>query len=200
MRVYVEGGGDANALRTKCRRGFSEFFRKAGFEGRMPKVVACGARDDAFDDFCTALAQAHGACFPVLLVDSEAVVETEPWPHLKLWDNWDKPDDASADHAHLMVETMEAWFVADRDSLAAYFGREFNTNALPARNDVESISKAELYQSLKNATRLCNKKGEYDKGAHSFEILALIDPDVVRSKSPHTERLITTLHRKADGK
>ena len=126
--------------------------------------------------------------------------QTEPWPHLKLRDNWNKPNDAFADHAHLMVQTMEAWFLADKESLAAYFGREFNTNALPAHDDVESISKAELYQSLKDATRPCKKKGEYDKGAHSFGILALIDPGVVRSKSPHTERLISTLHRKADGK
>lgn len=43
VKVYVEGGGDHNkALQTQWRKGFSEFFLRAGLEGRMPAVVACG--------------------------------------------------------------------------------------------------------------------------------------------------------------
>lgn len=43
MKIYVEGGGDSKELKTRCRRGFSNFFEKAGLKGRMPRVVACGS-------------------------------------------------------------------------------------------------------------------------------------------------------------
>lgn len=54
VKVYVEGGGDSSALKRKCREGFREFFRKIGLQGRMPRIVACGPRNNAYDDFCTA--------------------------------------------------------------------------------------------------------------------------------------------------
>ena len=102
VKIYVEGGGDTRALRTLCRRGFSEFFAKVGLRGRMPRIVASGGRRQAFDD------------------------------------------------------------------------------------------------GLKAATRRCDKKGNYDKGPHSFEILARIDPVRVRNASPHAERLVKTLLEKAE--
>ena len=40
-----------------------------------------------------------------------------------------------------MVQCMEAWFLADKDSLAAYYGNNFKQNALPARPDIENIAK-----------------------------------------------------------
>ncbi len=74
VTVYVEGGGDVSAVRTRCRAGFSEFFRKAGLDGQMPKIVASGGRHQAFGDFCTALNKAGADDFILLLVDSEAPV------------------------------------------------------------------------------------------------------------------------------
>jgi len=76
VKIYVEGGGDTRDLKTQCRQGFSEFFRKAGLEGHMPRIVAGGSRGRAFADFCTALKQAREGDFIVLLVDSEAAVRT----------------------------------------------------------------------------------------------------------------------------
>ena len=76
VKAYVEGGGDTNALKTKCRQGFSEFFRKAGLAGRMPRIVASGSRRNAYEDFCTALKKAAADQFIVLLVDSEDAVAT----------------------------------------------------------------------------------------------------------------------------
>lgn len=199
IKIYVEGGGDTNALKTKCRHGFSEFFRKAGLEGRMPRVVAGGGRKEAFDDFCTALNKAGEGDFIVLLVDSEAAVAAGdgPWSHLKDRDNWDKPATATDDNVHLMVWCMEAWFIADCDTLAAFFGQHFNANALPNREDVENIAKPDLYTGLENATRLCEKMGRYGKGRHSFDILAQIDPAKVMEVSPYAKRLIDTLREKA---
>ena len=135
VRVYVEGGGDGRELRARCRAGFSSFLEKANLAGRMPGVIACGGRRNAFEKFCIALGASKEEQFIVLLVDSEGPVADgyRSWLHLKTRDGWDRPHDATDEHAHLMVQCMEAWFLADKDGLAAYFGRGFNRNALPRR-------------------------------------------------------------------
>ena len=198
IKVFVEGGGETNLLRRKCRQGFSNFFRKAGLEGRMPSVVASGSRRNAFDDFCAALRRPGKYDFIVLLVDSEAPVVrgSSPWQHLKARDNWDQPSGATDGQVHLMVQCMEAWFLADRYTLAAYYGNDFNQNALPARQDIENIAKDDISNGLKNATRSCIPKGQYGKGQHSFDILAQIDPVKVIAASPHARRLVDTLKAK----
>ena len=200
VKIYVEGGGDTRALRTLCRRGFSEFFAKVGLRGHMPRIVASGGRRQAFDDFDTALSKAGAEDFIVLLVDAEAPVApgNGVWSHLHNHDAWTQPAAAGNDNAHLMVQCMEAWFLADQDSLAAYFGNGFNRRALPARPEVEDIEKEDVLNGLKAATRRCDKKGSYGKGPHSFEILARINPDRVRNASPHAERLVKTLLEKAE--
>lgn len=200
IKVYVEGGGNTNALRTRCREGFSEFFRKAGLEGRMPRIVASGGRQQAFDDFCTALKTAGAERFIVLLVDSEATVEAGhgPWTHLRSRDDWDRPEEAADENVHLMVQCMEAWLLADRETLTTFYGNEFNRSALPAKNEIEDIAKKDILNGLKAATRHCSKKGEYGKGRHSFEILARIDPAKLTGASPHARRLVKTLIEKAE--
>lgn len=71
VKVFVEGGGDKNkALDTQCRRGFSEFIRKAGLQGRMPRVVACGGRRAAFDRFCTAFGSQTSDDFVIFITVS----------------------------------------------------------------------------------------------------------------------------------
>lgn len=200
VKIYVEGGGDTNALKTRCRQGFSEFFRKAGLAGRLPRIVAGGGRQQAFDDFCTALEKARAGEFIALLVDSEAAIPsgTGPWAHLEKHDGWVQPTAATDDNAQLMVQCMEAWFLADQDSLAAFFGNGFQHHALPARADVENIAKGDLFAKLKQATRRCIPKGEYGKGRHSFHILAQIDPGKVMAASPQAKRLVETLMRQAE--
>ena len=198
IRVYVEGGGDSNQLRRQCRNGFREFFSKAGLEGHMPRVVACGSRQRAYDQFCAAIDEAETDSFIVLLVDSETAVAASdsPWKHLKKRDNWTQPSAAADDSAQLMVQCMEAWFVADRQSLSAYFGNDFKAAALPARDDVEAIAKRDLEPVLKQATRSCSKgKGTYRKGRHSFDLLGCLDPSKVMASSCHARRLIDTLRR-----
>ena len=74
VKIYVEGGGDHDkALQTECRRGFSEFVRKAGLEWRMPGIVACGGRRNAYERFRTAHI-GGGDNYAILLVDSEGPV------------------------------------------------------------------------------------------------------------------------------
>lgn len=198
VKIYVEGGGDGKDLRTRCRRGFSSFFEKANLAGRMPRVIACGGRDAAFDKFCTAFGARKAEEFIVLLVDSENPVADDagPWKHLAGRDGWHMPDAATDENAHLMVQCMEAWFLADKDHLAEYYGRDFNLNALPRRREIEEVAKDDIFDGLRNATRRC-KKGVYGKGRHSFDILEGTDPARVSDASPHAERLIDTLRAKA---
>ncbi len=199
VRLYVEGGGDHNkSLQTLCRKGFSEFLHKAGFDGRMPRIVACGGRRKAFDDFKTALEQ-NPQNPAALLVDSEGAVRSQsPWQHVerRQGDGWEKPSGATDDHLHLMVQTMEAWFHADVRELETFYGQHFRPKALKNPNPagIETIPKADLFAGLKAATASC-QKGEYSKGDHSFRILARIDPSIVRTASPSCDRFLAALDR-----
>lgn len=195
VKIYVEGGGDRRELQVNCRKGFSAFFAKTELAGRMPKITAGGGRRKTFDKFRHALKKAEHNEFIVLLVDSEDLVikNSAPWLHLKNRDKWDKPLDAKDDNAHLMVQCMETWFLADKDSLAAFFGNGFNSNALPKQPDIENISKDDVTSSLKKATTRCAPKGVYHKGNHSFAILAQLNPNKVTEASPHAKRLVETL-------
>ena len=126
----------------------------------MPRVVACGSRQRAYDQFCAAIDEAETDSFIVLLVDSEAAVAASdsPWEHLRKRDNWTQPSAATDDSAQLMVQCMEAWFVADRQSLGAYFGKDFRAAALPKQHNVEAIAKDALEPVLKQATRSCSSR------------------------------------------
>jgi hypothetical protein len=200
VKLYVEGGGDHNkTLQTACRRGFSEFLLKAGLKDRMPRVVACGGRHQAYESFRTSHGNAGRSDFPVLLVDSEApVTKEDPWEHVRLrpGDGWDRPPGASADQLHLMTQAMEAWFYADKDALQRYYEEDFRVGSLSQRKDIENIPKSDLFAGLRLATRGCRQKGEYSKGEHSFQILGQIDPAKVRNASPaHCGRLLEVLDR-----
>ena len=94
---------------------------------------------------------------------------------------------------HMMVQAMEAWFHADRDALRDYYGQGFRMAWLSPRPDIEAIPKVDLFGGLKRATKDCQLKGEYSKGGHSFQILALIDPAKVRAASPFADRLLRVL-------
>ena len=198
VKIYVEGGGGHNKdLDTQCRRGFSKFFERAGLKDRMPSIVKCGGRHHAFDAFRACQEKAGRDYFPILLVDSEApLTQADPWEHVRLrpGDGWERPGGASQDQIHFMVQAMEAWFHADKQALAEYYGQGFRVAALKPRPDIDNIPKADLYDGMKLATKDC-QKGEYSKGQHSFQILSLIDPAKVRAASPHAGRLLDVLDR-----
>ncbi len=194
VHLYVEGGGNSRSLRIACRRGFRKFFEKAGLVGAMPRIFARGSRRAAYEAFCTASSQPGDVC-AFLLVNSEDAVADEdgPWDHLRKRDLWARPEAASDGQCHLMVQIMESWFLADKATLARYFGKGFKEGALPKREDVEAIPKADVLKGLRDATRHTETKGSYSKGSHSFQILALIDPNLVRTASPYADRLLVAL-------
>ena len=191
-KLYVEGGGDGRALRQALREGFRAFFEKAGLE-RLPRVVACGSRRHAYDDFRAAIDQ-PSVDFVALLVDSEGPVSAATsWAHLKGRDGWEPPARATEKNAHLMVQVMESWFLADRDCLARYFGKGFRASALPAaQRDIEGVAKKDVGRALDESTRQTGK-GRYAKGRDSFELLKQVDATKVIEASPHARQLVDTL-------
>lgn len=197
-KLFVEGGGDNDALRTECRRAFTALLKNAEFKGRLPRIVACGSRRNAYEQFCTALATDPDSC--LLLVDSEdPVVGTSAWEHVqrRQGDFWPKPRGAEEDHLHLMVQSMEAWLVADLSCLVSFYGKGFRTSDLErAANAPESAAKEELVKVLRQATRQTSK-GVYDKGQHSFKLLALMDPKRLRRPvSTWAKRFFETLDKR----
>jgi hypothetical protein len=195
IRLYVEGGGKGSDKR-RFREGFRAFFKKidglAGEKRIQVRIISCGARTEAHSDFLRAIETHHDA-LNILLVDSEQPVDHKlnPKEHLRSVDKWSLPN-CSADTCHLMVQAMEAWFIADIQALVGFYGQDFNRNSIPAHQNVEAIPKATLEDSLRSATKK-TKKGAYHKGKHSHEILKRIDPDLVCKRAPHCEKLFDVL-------
>lgn len=199
VKVYFEGWGDRNpGLAGECRRGFSEFFRKAGLDGRLPRVVARGSRKSAYDRFCTSVANTTANEVSILLVDSEeSLTQTQVWTHVwqRPGDGWVTPPGVTGDRLHLIVQTMEAWFFADVAALGAYRGQGIREQALGQTARVDAICQSDLCDRLQRASAGCGK-GSYSKGGHCIQILARIDPTKVREASPEQcGRLIQVLDR-----
>ena len=205
VTVHVEGGGDRAQLKAQCRKGFRELLTNAGFGGRLPRIVACGSRKDAFRSFKIALRKRIGRKdddYPILLVDSEDPVadanrfdadSSGAWRHLHQRDDdrWTRPPGAEDDQAQLMVTTMETWLLADRQTLIAYFPA-MSASALPPDTDLEGRRKKEVADALRNATQP-SSKGPYHKGNHSFDLLGGVEPEKLKGRLPHFRRFVETL-------
>ncbi len=98
----------------------------------------------------------HGQAWNLLLKDSE---ESMPEYPRQLCERHGI-DPAAGDRAFWMVELMEAWFLADREALAEYYGKGFPPNAIGNTADVEQVSKADVLDRLWRATRYTSK-GKY---------------------------------------
>lgn len=197
IRIYIEGGGDGKNSKSLLHQGFSNFFKDLKAIARSNQIkwdmIMCGSRNNAFRDFRNAF-KTYPSAFIILLVDSEAPINKPPWEHLKLRDNWDSPnlDDT---HCHLMVQSMEAWLIADIEALKKYYGQGFKEKTIPTNLNVEKIPKDSLEPSLKAAS--CNtSKGEYRKIQHAAQLLEMIDVAKVRKASYYCDRLFITLTQK----
>ena len=91
-----------------------------------------------------------------------------------------------------MVQTMEAWFLADIDALRQYYGKKLQESAIPKNPNVEEIDKTRLESSLEAATRHTSK-GQYHKTRHASKLLELLDVDKVRKASQYCDCFFTTL-------
>ena len=172
-RIYVEGGGTTSALKTRCREGFRKLLGNSGFEGKMPRIVPCGSRNEAYDDFKTAHAQGKDG-YVALLVDSEDPVKDpeDTWRHLNERDGWARPAEVRDEQALLMTTCMETWIVADRPSLRKHYGAKLQESALPSLTDLEGRNRHDIQDALSRATRNC--KNAYAKDKRSFEVLSVV--------------------------
>ena len=157
-------------------------------------VIVCGPRDSAFQDFKNAL-KSHPDALNILLVDSESAVNVGALDHLRSEDHW-HCDGLSEEQVHLMVQTVESWLIADPETLAEFYGKDFRASALPKHKDVEAVDKKTVLSSLERATEKTSK-GKYHKTRHTPDLLERIRPEVVRQRAKHCDRLFTSLEELA---
>lgn len=197
VKLYVEGGGTRPGLRAELRRAFAALFQRAGFEGRMPKVIACGPRSQAIKKFN--IAMGIQSEFPMLLIDSEEpITDVNPlanprvaWDFLNRSERVRRPPGTEDDQAQLMVACMETWIVVDRDALKRRF-RHLNENMLPPLSDMESRPKEAILNALRAATAHGGGR-EFNKARDSFDVLSAVDPAILEQYLPFFARFISAL-------
>ena len=194
--IYLEGGGDSAQLKIRCREGFRKQLAKCGFGGRMPRLVACGGRDAAFDHFLTAHGTEIAGEYVALLIDSEDPLTdiNAAWVHLKARDGWEKPSEASDAQVLLMTTCMETWIVVDRAALARHYDQNLQRSVLPPLVNVESRTREEVQTRLEKATTRCSNA--YAKGKRSFEVLGGLDPEALKPHLPSFVRMLRILNSK----
>lgn len=195
--VYVQGGSSRRSERTRFLLAMRAFLRNGGTHAGNPPpapgVVVCGSRGEALRKFRKACSR-PSAVTPLLLVDAEGPVD---WgrgsarDHLQRVDNWDLrfTDDRSV---HLMVQFMEAWFVADPETVEAYYGKGFRKKALPAATDPERVGKSQVLTALKQATAGTRRR-RYDKTRDAPALLELLDSRGVAARCRGCARLFSAL-------
>lgn len=194
IAVYIEGGGDTAEQQATLRQGFDVLLReireRARAKGLGLRLVLCGAREYAFKAFRHACQQ-QPRNINILLVDSEGPVHGGASTFLKSRDSWDLAF-ANEDQIHLMVQLMETWLLADEDALSKYYGQHFASNALPKGLDLETVPKSTVESSLNRAIARTTKP-EYKKIRHASDLLAKVDPQKVRKRCKHCERLFKSV-------
>lgn len=194
VKLFIEGGGQG-ALAAECREAFKKFLEKTELKGKLPRIVACGPRWEAYDSFKNAIENNEKA---LLLVDSEDPVHEDhknsPWTHLNMRtdDKYDKPNNATEESCHFMSTCMETWFLADKDSLKNYYGSNFNVNILPVTSVIEEIRQKSVERKIHEAAKNTKKRG-YKKKRDSFKILQALDVNKVIEKCFWAKRLIDCL-------
>ena len=174
MQLYMEGN-------KRLRAPMSQFIRK--ITGPIDlKITPCNSRDDTIKQ----CAKDEGA---LLLIDSEG-------EELRSLISRIRPQIGPDNRHFFMVQKMEAWFVADRQTLADYFGPGFHENALPQNANIESVSTRDIDDALRNATRNCAKQ-RYAKGRDDVGLLNILNPPTVYNACPNFAGLINHLRANA---
>ena len=194
IAIYMEGGGDGKENRAALRQGMDTFLqplKEAARNKALPwKLVCCGPRNEAFKHFIDAV-NSSADVVNVLLVDAEGPVNQSARDHLQDRDGWDLSF-APEETIHLMVQAMEAWIVADLETLKSYYGQGFREKQLPRAKNLESVPKTDVESSLSEATKDTQKKS-YHKIRHAGDLLKRIDAEKVKARCAHCRRLFEAL-------
>lgn len=198
------------AQRQALRQGFDALLRlqkeNATDKGVGWKLVCEGGRQSAYESFISSVSSYPDAA-NVLLVDSEEGLPPVPRlagkdavirvRHLANRDGWDLSG-VSAEQVHLMVQTMEAWIVADPQALQAFYGKGFQAGTLPVRRNLEEEPKEGLVPKLNKASRDTRKR-KYKKIDHASAILKLLDPSKVAARCPRFKLFTEWLDKTIEG-
>jgi len=184
IRIYFEGN---KALRSGFEIFFSEL-KTAAREARSTLELI--AAKDGLSAYRKA-ERTHGQAWNLLLKDSE---ESMPENPQQLCERHGI-NPGAVDRVFWMIELMEAWFLADRDALSEYYGDGFRQNAIGDTADVERVSKADVRDRLRRATR-DTSKGEYDKVGHAPYLLEKLDSQRVRDRAQHCRQLFEAVMAK----
>lgn len=180
--LFIEGGPDRANNPSGCREAFKKLLINMDLGGRLPRLVACGARHEAFTRFKTALST-RDANFVGLWLDSEDPLGDidDAWAHLGRpdRDGWMKPEGATDDHVLFMTTCMETWIVADRAALREHYVKHLNENALPPLQDLEGRHRHAVLAALEKATQNCSNP--YCKGKRSFAAFACLNPKALEA-------------------
>lgn len=187
IHVYYEG-------HKLFKEGFSQFFvqlRQRAHERRCHfRLIPSGSGSAACDRFNVAI-RANKNVWNILLTDSEGPDMGSLSESLCRRYDW---DGNHRDSIFWMVEMMESWLHADKDKLEEFYGRGFRRNALKANPRVEEISKADLENGFKAATKDTGKGDYFDhKTSHGPKLLCEISPEKVQGAAPNCRRLFAAV-------
>ena len=201
INIYYEGDDTLG-------RGFRKFFTSILQTARQRRIsfrlVNGGSTDNTVSDFLTAVRSSEDDddTLDILLIDAEGPVESNDPNYDRLqqalqntsrWRRERQGVTVQAKQFHWMVQVMEAWFLADRDALQRYYGRDLLVNRLHgSATDVGSIPKNDVLRGLTRATER-TRQGRYHKTQHAPELLEMVDVGKVRQAAPACERLFATL-------
>lgn len=177
VSIYIEGGGESDALRRVAKSAFAQLLSRTPCKGVMPSCHCKGGRQATYDAYVAHLKNGIPR-IAILLVDSEEPIQPDddPWTHLanRAGDNMPKPAGVQEHRCFLMVTCMEAWIAADHSALQRRYGAKFNPKGLPPLANLESTDRKALLKALQKAT-----SDRYGKGMESFKILAEANPETL---------------------
>ena len=185
VRLYIEGGGNSES-RNRLRKSFRAFLENGDrlFRDKSAslRIIFCGSKTSAYENFRDGLVD-YPQAQNLLIVDSDGPKELSQncWQYLG-WNSFG----ADEWQCQLMVQEMEAWFLADIEALKAVFRKKLNAKTT---NNVEQISNPK--ELLKKYTQ-----DNYNVIAHAASLLVAIDVAKVRQAAPHCDRLFKTLSEK----
>ena len=192
MNIVFEGS-------SNLRPGFSQLFQSHVNRARAKrlrfKLVAGGPGTETIKDFLR-FCSTEPSSLNVLLIDSEGpVTDTIRYisDSIRSLSMWNAGVSCSDEQIHLMVQAMEAWFVADPQSLSRRFGQNYSTRHLPSPESAETVSTADLLTAIRRGLPQSRRRRGYDKVSDGVELLRLIDVEVVSQHCGHFRRLWTFL-------
>lgn len=199
IKLYVEGGGKGSHKRAtiKLQQGFGAFFGELKDLARERKIsfviLPSGNTQSTYDEFIRSVAGAPEK-LNLLLVDSDDAVPAGQTARAFLQNKYKKWKLQAVEDSrcHLMVRTMESWFVADLDALEKFYGQNFQRSAFPKNPNVEAIDKAAIENAL-DAVSSRTKKENYQKIEHGAKILESISAEKVRNAAPYCKKLFKVI-------